>query len=970
MSEFAALFQAVREAAPASIWSMGVELARLNAAVCERRSESEIVFRVSSARGISASVQIWPEDEDWHCDCARSLAACEHVAAAVITLRRASESGQELTPAGSDSASIRYEFSSEQTTSGPLLRLSRFIELKGQRFPIPTTLHAAAREAGLSYNPSKSEAEIDTLLTQSSTKNFSSLLLGQVLRRLQGAGLVFIDDRTIQVGRPVVPFIAVAEDEGMGNVRIYFAPALGVETLFCNGAVIAQGKLCPSDEPDLTPPEVELSRGKIFQPALFNDVASRIIPSLERKMKVEVRTHRLPRNRSDEPPHIIVQTSGNQEVMAVLPLLVYGHPPYARVDGDRLTLIGETTAVPERDLKAEHRLVTAFQSKTGLSVGRKVEYRAEMAVDMLERLQNSGVNIAGDSIAAFRRLPPLEVNLTTDGETFDIRFTDSKGALTADSGRVFAAWMQGMERVSLQQGGWAPIPKAWLDAHGHAVLELIEARDRAGRLPAHTRPSLAHLCDTVNAPYPKALSAFARSLDGRAGIPSVALPSDLTATLRPYQKQGVDWLCFLKSHALGALLADDMGLGKTLQTLCALEGPSLVVAPTSVLPNWQKEIARFRPALNVSVYHGTDRELDQRADITLTSYALLRRDVALLEKLQWNTVVLDEAQNIKNAESQSAQAAFSLKAKFRVALTGTPVENRVEDLWSVFHFLNPGLLGSRTVFSERYGSGAPTERFVSLHTKIKPFLLRRLKRQVAPELPPRTELVLYCDLESSERVAYDAVLAATRKDVVSQLQAGGSVLAALEALLRLRQAACHSGLLPGKSAPDSSKIRLLLEKLEELVSEGHKALIFSQWTSLLDLVEPHLQNLNWNYLRIDGSTPAQDRSGIVDSFQKSSGPPFLLMTLKAGGVGLNLTAADHVFLLDPWWNPAAEDQAADRAHRIGQDRPVFVHRLVARDTVEERILALQESKRQSAAAALSGTGGGTLTRDDLLGLIQ
>jgi SNF2 family DNA or RNA helicase len=461
-------------------------------------------------------------------------------------------------------------------------------------------------------------------------------------------------------------------------------------------------------------------------------------------------------------------------------------------------------------------------------------------------------------------------------------------------------------------------------------------------------------------------------LDGFSGLGEPALPADLTADLRPYQRRGVSWLNFLAGGGLGALLADDMGLGKTVQALCAIRGKTLVVAPTSVVHNWSDEIRRFRPGLTACVYHGAKRTLDPGADVTITSYALLRLDEAVLAASPWDTIVLDEAQLIKNPESQVAQAAFRLNARWRLTLSGTPVENRLDELWSQMHFLNRGLLGGRRDFQDRYAK--PLADGVDgvaarLRERIRPFVLRRLKQDVAPELPPRTDSILYCTLGDDERQVYDAVRAATLEAVVAKLREGGGVLAALEALLRLRQAACHPALVPGQVAETSAKVERLRESLETVVAEGHKALVFSQWTSLLDLLEPHLLKASIGFIRLDGSTV--DRAGVVQQFQDAAGPPVLLISLKAGGTGLNLTAADHVFLMDPWWNPAVEDQAADRAHRIGQDRPVLVYRLVAEETVEERILLLQQAKRGIADAALGDAArAATLTRDDLLSLLE
>ncbi|MFP8874865.1 MAG: DEAD/DEAH box helicase, partial [Myxococcota bacterium] len=469
-----------------------------------------------------------------------------------------------------------------------------------------------------------------------------------------------------------------------------------------------------------------------------------------------------------------------------------------------------------------------------------------------------------------------------------------------------------------------------------------------------------------------ALEGLAPLLSGFDSLPHTPPPEDLATPLRSYQARGVDWLAFLREAGLGALLADDMGLGKTLQALCAVRGRTLVVAPTSVLHTWTQEIEKHRPAMTHAVYHGAGREIEPNTDIILTSYAVLRLDIDALSAEAWDSVVLDEAQAIKNPESQTAQAACRLQARFRVALTGTPVENRLDELWSQFHFLNRGLLGGRNDFAQNTanpiarGEPGAAER---LRERLRPFVLRRLKRDVAPELPPRTEVTLYIELSEREREVYDSIRASTRKQVVDQLTTGGSVLAALEALLRLRQAACHVDLVPGQVATTSSKMTTLLDRLQQAVEDGHKALVFSQWTSLLDRVEPGLAAAEIPFTRLDGST--RDRAAVVTLFQDPGGPPVMLLSLKAGGSGLTLTAADHVFLLDPWWNPAVEDQAADRAHRIGQDRPVLIHRLVAAGTVEERILELQAAKRATADAALGGASRAVhITRDDLIELLR
>jgi SNF2 family DNA or RNA helicase len=536
---------------------------------------------------------------------------------------------------------------------------------------------------------------------------------------------------------------------------------------------------------------------------------------------------------------------------------------------------------------------------------------------------------------------------------------------------------------------------AWFDQHGHRVADLLAARNDDRAVPIYALPDLARLCEELDAPPPPELERIRPLLESFTGLPVARPADDFTGELRPYQQVGVDWLAFCRDAGLGCVLADDMGLGKTVQALAVLprradakrspgsslaQPQTLVVAPTSVLFNWLAELRRFRPGLSVSTYHGARRVIDPTADVVLTSYPLLRNDADALAAIGWSVVILDESQTIKNPDSQVARAAYRLRASWKLVLSGTPVENRLDELWSQLHFTNPGLLGGRTDFAERWAApiaAGDAGAAARLRERIRPFVLRRLKSAVARELPPRTEAVMYVELDDAERTTYDAIRAATRREIVAMLEAGGGVMAALEALLRLRQAACHTALLPAAlrgtpAAPApalrSSKVERLMTALEDAVADDHRALVFSQWTSLLDLIEPHLRAANIEFVRLDGSTV--DRAGVVDKFQAPGGPPVMLLSLKAGGTGLNLTAADHVFLVDPWWNPAVEDQAADRAHRIGQDRPVMIYRMVARDTVEERILDLQAKKRALADAALSEAGAAAaITRDDLLALL-
>jgi SNF2 family DNA or RNA helicase len=710
----------------------------------------------------------------------------------------------------------------------------------------------------------------------------------------------------------------------------------------------------------------------------LGELVTNVLPTLTDQVILDIRTDRLPGTEMGIEPRIDLDIVQDGHVLTVLPTLVYGDPPQARIDGNKLVHLGGL--VPIRDWPQEKKLIDKLRDQLNLVPGRRVTYEGPEATAFTEKLRRwRGEAQPGRDALLYRF--PLIPRLVIEGDRYELYFETSgedegKELRRVDAASVIGAWQGGMQLVPVEGGAWAPLPADWLGEHGHRVADLIAAREQARdeeELPLFAIPTLTQLADAMGQPRPISFDRLEPLIQEFDKLTDAELPKDLTANLREYQKHGVNWLTFLRDAGLGAVLADDMGLGKTLQTICALQGRTLVVCPTSVLHNWAAEIARFRPKLKTAIYHGARRRLSKKVDVALTTYAILRIDADKLAEQDWNVVVLDEAQAIKNPSSQVAKAAYRMNARFKVALSGTPVENRLEELWSLLHFCNPGLLGSRPAdFQNRYakaiarGEEGAAER---LRAKIRPFVLRRVKRDVAPELPPRTDSVLHVELSEDERGVYDAVRAATRKDIVERLSAGGSVLAALEALLRLRQAACHSALIPGQSADTSAKVKTLVAALETASADGHKALVFSQWTSMLDLIEPHLKNSGIDFLRLDGSTA--DRRGVVKGFQADDGPPVLLASLKAGGTGLNLTAADHVFLVDPWWNPAAEDQAADRAHRIGQERPVMVYRLVTRDTVEERILALQDSKRSLADAALGEADQATsLTREDLMALLE
>jgi superfamily II DNA or RNA helicase len=965
-----ALFDRVRAAAERSAWSSGVELARADAVTQERSSGGEIVLRVRPNRGlIHPTVLLYADDGEWECDCGDDEDPCAHVAAAVIALRRAQQEGRTLAAAAEAGGAIGYRFTTQPTG----LALTRVVVGSGGETPLPVSLAAlgSGRAAGPRVSPTQSDVAAELALGAPASGPLPRGVLRGVLAALGADADVTLDALRVRPNREPVGWRVRVVDDPRG-FRVFFEPEPAITRALPDGFALCGDelreigplRLLAREREELAPP------GRVFSPDEVPALVADVIPDLESRLPVSIETTRLARGRR-EPPRLRIETERSGDALSVLATIVYGDPPTARVDAGRLVSLGG--AIPIRDEAAERELERRLARQLGLAAGHRSALPPNEAIAFRERAQRADVTLVGDAHRAFFLAPGLDPELSLAGERFGLRFRGSGGGAGAPAERVLAAWRSGESLVALDGGGFAPLPAEWLARLGPLVSDLLAARRPDASLPASALPDVARLCDALEQPRPPGFERLAALLADFAGLPEAPLSPELAPRLRSYQALGVRWLHFLGRAGLGALLADDMGLGKTLQALAVFGPRTLVVAPTSLLANWREELARFRPELRVHTYHGADRELEQAAEVTLTTYALLRRDAERLARERFELVVLDEAQAIKNPDSQTARAAFALEAERRIALTGTPVENRLEELWSEMHFLNPGLLGGRGDFEERYArplAAGDAEAARHLRERLRPFVLRRRKVEVAPELPPRTELVLHCVLSEPERAVYDAVRAATAPAVLERLARGGNVLEALEALLRMRQACCHPRLVPGQQLDASAKLELLIDRLETVAADGHKALVFSQWTALLDLVEPRLAASGLDFTRLDGST--RDRGEVVARFQREDGPPVFLISLRAGGVGLNLTAADHVFLLDPWWNPAVEDQAADRAHRIGQERPVLVHRLVAQDTVEERILALQESKRALAGAALGDVGGAAaeLTREDLLALLR
>ena len=624
----------------------------------------------------------------------------------------------------------------------------------------------------------------------------------------------------------------------------------------------------------------------------------------------------------------------------------------------------------------------------------------EWEVTLEERLERS-------TRQNLERITP-EFRVTTSGQNwFDLEVAYTSGSGVRFSNAEVQQLLQGNGTRRLKNGKMAVMDPAMVEEFQQALVDCSPQQQAAGETSKYRinavqggflQSTLEQHGFAVQAPVEWRQRMTQLSGDATLVCPPLGALENI---LRPYQKHGVAWIGFLRANGFGGVLADEMGLGKTLQVLAHLaqvypQGqrnastrPSLVVCPTSLVFNWLAEAERFVPHLRVLALSGQGRQSHfsriPEVDLVVTSYALIRRDLERYPSMTFDTVILDEAQHIKNRETQNAQAVKAVRGDHRLVLSGTPLENSVLDLWSVYDFLMPGYLGSARDFRERYEVPITKERdtatMARLSRRIRPFLLRRLKRDVVQELPPKIEQVTYCELTPPQAELYQKVLEATRKEVLSAVGEQGmarSRMIMLTALLRLRQVCCDLRLLDaeagrsdGTGSPEpGGKLQVFAELLDEIVDGGHRVLVFSQFTSMLALLREHLDEAGLGYCYLDGST--RDRGAVVQRFQSDAQVPVFLISLKAGGTGLNLTGADTVIHFDPWWNPAVEDQATDRAHRIGQSRVVTSYKLITRGTVEEKILALQQRKRELVAATLTGEEAftGSLNWDELQELLQ
>jgi non-specific serine/threonine protein kinase len=808
-----------------------------------------------------------------------------------------------------------------------------------------------------------------------------------LLLRLAQTGRLFLGDaaQPLLAGPPrvVVPELEGTDD---GGWRLGLPIDMGTENgvrvmaseppLYCDGQVLG-GLIVP------LPGHLaaQLAEQPLHIPAQDRaEFKTHWLPRLAAMGELRLPPELAPRNVEGESPVARLTLSDNADELLLTMEFCYGTAapvglagfsrPLTEVDG-KMVLYSRNreaeAALVQRLLHPETESLSTPIAKSPGMWALRDDDALDFLLEELPVLAIEGWEIYGEASLVrhrvYRGKPGMSSRVVSGIDWFDLEVGADFDGKVVGADVLLAAWDAGRRYIPLPDGRVARIPD-WVRGQAEALAEADLKEGGRARLSRYQVPLLMELTGGQGAD--DGLKEVLERIRRFDGIGTVDPPKGLNATLRPYQLEGLAWLDFLREYGFHGILADDMGLGKTVQVIALfllekqrgnLNGPSMVVVPTSLIFNWSYEIKRLAPSLTVSVWHGPDRhghpELLEGVDIILTNYALVRQDLTRFEAMSFHYLVLDESQYVKNPESQVSRAVRELTARHRLALTGTPLENHLGELWAQYAFLMPGLLGTYRQFRRRFGG--PVERGdegagKKLFQRVRPFVLRRTKDEVASELPARVESTMFCSMEADQRALYDRIRDRCRAQVAKSIKTRGlgrSRVTILDALLKLRQVCCHPELLPADLRGEvtrSAKMTMFMEFITEAIEEEHRVLVFSQFVSMLTIIRRELDAANIPYSYLDGRT--RDREKRVRAFQDNPEIPLFLISLKAGGTGLNLTGADYVVHFDPWWNPAVEQQATDRAHRIGQTRKVFSYKLIAENTVEEKIVALQDRKRE------------------------
>jgi SNF2 family DNA or RNA helicase len=878
--------ETLKEEALPGVWSKGIQYSRSVKGIELLKSNSatiapEMKFKIQTPeRLVAYEVTLWPQDDDSHCNCGSKIQPCHHIVAVAL----AYQNGQVQTTETRTGASLVYTLFLQKNAILPELKLRREIVQGESRQLLSGSLVSliagiqSGRVTQALPPTTQLDLKIDALLAREKMdwKSLLPLLADLSPIEMEEQGPIQVRASSF-ASRPKILIrdaVGGVALEMESSANLQNANVVAVPIKIAGGLILANRELKEDHSPRQLRPDE-----KFIAEEQYHAFLTKKLPELREEFTIEIFTQKLPTLVKGQPKLIFKTHQLKPNEIAVTPSLEYEKPR-----------AGELI---ERNPAAEQSILKDLRHHFQLALHQTVHLDAKAAFEFKNKLD----------------FPELT-------STLDGFLTDTLGELKNISSGTFAA-------------------------NREAILHLLELKQRGKLTGAALTLSQKFLSSTVNESATNKTRAAGQIVNQSTTtelLPDLKIARALWNQLRDYQKIGVNWLAGHAKNRSGCILADDMGLGKTLQAICVLTKPSLVIVPTSLLHNWQQEIARFRPELRVNLYYGSGRAWSADADITLTTYGVLRSEKEKFQADEWACAVLDEAHLIRNAETQAAIASFQINAQFKIALTGTPIQNRVRDLWSLFQFIAPGIFASEHSLTREL---------------VSPFLLRRTKAEVLTELPPKTYLQHEIEFTAEEKKTYDSVWASAKKEVVARLDAGEklSPLTIFEVLLRVRQTCDHVGLYDqSKWLSHSSKLDSLLEMIEELLEAGHSLLVYSQWTKFLDRIQFSLKEKNQPFFRLDGST--NNRGAVVENFQNSAEARVFLLSLHAGGVGLNLTRADHVIFCDPWWNPFVEIQAEDRAYRMGQEKPVTIHRLICANSIEEKLLALQAEKKKQGASFL------------------